>query len=184
MSKTKVSTPSHFFRNSIARAVGGGFTDNYPLAYPTKPLPLNFNAGYSRSVDMTTMSKVSAFIFNATAAPPYIRFNVTGLNGTNGSCKVVFPSDLLWGIFSVRMDDTSLAEGIDYTKSENGTHWIFYINYTHSTHTILIEGTEAIPELETTAITLMLIVMATIAIVVSVRIKKRSLNRTPQIRAI
>jgi hypothetical protein len=48
------------------------------------------------------------------------------------------------------------------------------MNYTHSTHTILIGGTEAIPELTVTTATLMLMVVASFAVIVSARIRKRS----------
>lgn len=154
--------------------MGGGFVDNYPLVYPTRPIPIGFYAGYGRSVEMTTASKVTDFVFNATAAPPYVRFNVTGLDGTLGSCEVVFPSDLLWGTFSLYLDGVPLTEGVDYTKSENGTHWTFRINYTHSTHTILIEGTQAIPELAAATAALMLIITATFAVIISTKTKKRA----------
>jgi hypothetical protein len=121
---------------------------------------------------MTTASKVTDFVFNATAAPPYVRFNVTGLDGTAGSCDVIFPSDLLWGTFSLYLDGVPLTEGVDYAKSENGTHWTFHINYTHSTHTILIGGTGAIPEFTAATATLLLIITATFAVIFSAKIRK------------
>ncbi len=86
----------------------------------------------------------------------------------------LLPSDLLWGTFSVYMDSVLMTDGVDYTKSENGTHWVFRMNYTHSTHTILIGGTEAIPEFTVTTATLVLMVVASFAAIVSARIRKRS----------
>jgi len=46
------------------------------------------------------------------------------------------------------------------------------------THTILIEGTKAIPELTATTATLLLIMIATFAVIASARIRKRTLDKT------
>lgn len=148
------------------------FVDNYPLMYPTNPIQRQFYAGYGRSADLITSSRVAAFVFNATALMPYLSFNVTGLDGTVGSCAVIFPIDLMWGTFSVYLDGALLTENAGYTKSENATHWRFDINYTHSTHTILLEGTQAIPEYASHILPLAFIVTAS-ALLVLMRMRKQ-----------
>ena len=75
-----------------------------------------------------------------------IIFSVSGPNGTAGFCEVTIPEDLLWGDFPVYLNGTLLVESVDYTNTYNGTHNIFYITYSHSSHMIEITGTYAIPE--------------------------------------
>lgn len=75
-----------------------------------------------------------------------LSLKVTGKTGTSGSCDVVFPDGLLWGTFSLSMDGYALVEGNDYTKTHNGTHYTFHISYIHSSHTIEIVASDAVPE--------------------------------------
>jgi len=95
-------------------------------------------------VTVESDSAVLGFGFNQTEKN--LRLNVTGTTGTAGSCDVIVPDSLLWGEFSLSMDGYPLVEGADYTQTHNGTHYLFHITYIHSTHTIEIVGTEAIPE--------------------------------------
>ena len=73
-------------------------------------------------------------------------FNVTGPTGETGYCNISIPEELLWGEFSIFMDDSPLVKDVDYTQTHNGTHYTFYVSYSHSTHSISITGTEVIPE--------------------------------------
>jgi len=104
--------------------------------------PLIDSADYPVTVESD--SAVLGFGFNQTEKN--LRLNVTGTTGTAGSCDVIVPDSLLWGEFSLSMDGYPLVEGADYTQTHNGTHYLFHITYIHSTHTIEIVGTEAIPE--------------------------------------
>jgi len=108
---------------------------------------------------MATNSSVQNLEFNQTARE--ISFDVKGLSGTVGYCNITIPGDLLWGAFSVYMDDSMLKEGVDYAKEYNGTHYSFHMAYNHSAHTIVIRGTEVIPEFPVFLI-LPLLMMATL----------------------
>ena len=89
-------------------------------------------------------STVSGFSFNQTLKQ--LRFGVDGTSGTTGFCNITVPSELMSGNFMLYMDDELLVEGWDYTKSYNGTHYLFGVTYTHSTHNIELLSTEVIPE--------------------------------------
>jgi hypothetical protein len=96
-----------------------------------------------------------------------LRFNTSGETGTNGFCNIQIPNALMWGDLSVYRDDVLLVNGIDYTQSSNATHTIFQINYSHSSHTIKIVATEAIPEFPSVSVMLafLIIISCVVAIV-------------------
>jgi len=95
-------------------------------------------------IKICSNSNVSEFDFNQ--ALKKIRFNANGTSGTTGLCNVTFPSELMWGDFSIYKGDTLLIENVDYIGTYNGTHYLFSIMYEHSTHTIEIIATEVVPE--------------------------------------
>jgi hypothetical protein len=67
-----------------------------------------------------------------------VNFNVTGPNGSFGSCNVTIPKALLYGEpWTVLIDGAPVPA----TITENATHCSLYFTYTHSTHTIQIIGT-------------------------------------------
>jgi parallel beta-helix repeat protein len=120
-----------------------GNIDNYPLISQNGTITRDF-APFQKEVTITSNSTVQAFTFDDTAKT--VSFNVTGTSGTLGYCNITFPADLLWGTITVTRDGILLAEGNDYTMANNGTHYTFSFSYMHSTHTISITGTEALPE--------------------------------------
>jgi hypothetical protein len=95
-------------------------------------------------VTVDSNSAILGFEFNQTEKN--LSLNVTGKTGTSGFCDVIVPDSLLWGTFSLSMDGYSLVEGDDYSQTHNGTHYTFHTSYIHSTHTIEIVGSDAIPE--------------------------------------
>ncbi len=95
-------------------------------------------------VTVNTNSTLLGFEFNQTEKQ--VSLKVTGKTGTSGSCEVTFPDGLLWDTFSLSMDGYTLVEGDDYTKTYDGTYYTFSISYIHSSHTIEIVASEAVPE--------------------------------------
>jgi hypothetical protein len=75
-----------------------------------------------------------------------VSFDVSGLSGTSGRSVVKIPADFLKDPFTLDMDGYPLVRDTAYTLGYNGTHYIFTINYIHSTHTIDIVASEVNPE--------------------------------------
>ena len=132
--------------------------------------PLIDSADYPVTVDSN--SAILAFEFNQTEKK--LSLDVSGTTGTGGFCDVAVPGSLVWGTFSLSMDGYPLAEGTDYTQTYNGTHYIFHISYIHSTHTIEIIGSDAIPEFPTVLIAPIFIAATLMAVI----IYRRRLNQT------
>jgi hypothetical protein len=96
-------------------------------------------------VTVNSDSTILGFEFNQTEKQ--MSLNLTGKTGTSGSCEITFPDGLLWGTFSLSMDGYALVEGDDYTQTYNEAHYTFHIsNYIHSSHTIKIVASDAVPE--------------------------------------
>lgn len=125
-----------------------------------------YHNGEAFDVAFESNSTVHDFHFSDLARS--LTFNVTGPNRTEGFCNVAIPDSLLWGKFSIYKDGAPLAKGVDYTQQHNGTHHIFQIAYSHTTHEIEITGTEAIPELpiaDQAIVQVMLVAILSIAII-------------------
>jgi hypothetical protein len=147
----------------------GNNIDHYPLVCPTVPIVREFES-YGHDVEVYSNSSVSAFQFNVTAKS--ISFSVTGQTGTGGFCDIAVPKDLVWGTLTIKKDDVPLVNGTDYTETQNSTHYIFHIAYSHSTHTIEITGTRAIPEFSALLMILPLLMTMTL-LAVSLSKKRR-----------
>ncbi len=123
--------------------------------------PLIDDPNYPVTVDSN--SAILGFEFNQTEKN--LSLNVTGTTGTSGFCDVMVPDDLLWGTFSLNMDGYPLVEGVDYTQTHNGTHYVFHITYIHSTHVIDIVASDAIPEFSTFLIMPLFMVATLVAVI-------------------
>lgn len=95
-------------------------------------------------VSISTNSSIYEFYLNVTSKQ--LSFNVTGTTDTTGFCNVSIPSNLMWGDFSLSMDHRELIEGVDYIETYNGTHYLFSINYLHSSHVIELVSTGVVPD--------------------------------------
>jgi hypothetical protein len=95
-------------------------------------------------VTVNSDSTILGFEFDQTEKQ--LSLKVTGKTGTSGSCEITFPDGLLWGTFSLSMDGYGLVEGEDYSQTYDGTYYTFSISYIHSSHTIEIVASDAVPE--------------------------------------
>jgi len=99
--------------------------------------------GYTFNVTISSNSTVSNFNFSQ--PDMQISFQVTGYTGKTGYCNVTIPRDLLQGEpWIIYLNNTEYTAACSITG--NKTHTYIYIPYTHSTNTIRIKGTWAIPE--------------------------------------
>ena len=116
--------------------------DNYPLMVPI----MIFDAGIWEwtpyNVFVFSNSTLSDFSFNPENT--MIQFNVIGETGTTGFCNVAIPKDLLYA----EDDWTVLIEGnpVTPTINDDTQNTYLYFTYPHSTKTVEIIGTTAIPE--------------------------------------
>lgn len=147
--------------------------DHFPLMAPTEPITRKFPAYDNLKVEICSNSSLSAFQFNVTDKK--LCFNVTGPAGTNGFCNVSIPENLLWGDFSLFINGIPLVEGVNYTKTYDGTRYIFYLVYTHSEHIVEIVGTEAIHEFPSAIILPLLMVLTMFAVIFRKRKAPRKL---------
>jgi len=124
-------------------------------------------------VTVNSDSTILGFEFNQTEKQ--LSLNVTGKTGTSGSCEITFPDGLLWGTFSLRMDGYTLVEGDDYTQTYDGTYYTFSISYIHSSHTIEIVASDAVPEFPA----LMILPLFMTATLLAVMLYRKRLRHTP-----
>ena len=89
-----------------------------------------------------------------------IRFYVEGTSGTIGFCNITISKELLLGELSVYKDDTLLIKGTDYFKTQNASHWSFYITFEHSAHSFKIMASNIIPEFPSWTPLLMIILLS------------------------
>jgi parallel beta-helix repeat protein len=146
--------------------------DYYPLMSPTKPITRKFTAYNNIKVEICSNSSISEFQFNT--ATKTLSFNVTGSSGKGGFCNITIPANLMWGDFSLFINGEQLEEGVNYTKTYNGTHHMFYVTYTHSEHMIEVVSTEVVPEFSHAVIPLLLM---SITILAAALTKKRIFGR-------
>jgi len=146
-------------------------TDRYPLIAPFRTFDAGTWNGLSYNVNVISNSTVSDFYFNPEEGA-FIRFNVTGESGTRGFCRVAIPKSLLWveDGWTILVGDETIAN-YRIIPDENCTY--IYFTYNHSTKTVEIQGTNAIPEFPSFLI-LPLFMVATLLAVIIIRRKHRA----------
>ncbi len=118
-------------------------TDYYPLMAPFN----TFDAGVWDEtvyrVDVVSNSTISNFSFDIDNK--CIIFNVSGADGTAGFCRVAIPKSLLWADdrWIILVDDQIVT---DYNRFEDENFTYLYFTYNHSTHRVIVQGTNVIPE--------------------------------------
>jgi parallel beta-helix repeat protein len=146
-------------------------TDRYPL---TGPITVFYAGTWNKTaynVDVVSNSTVSDFHFNPDEGP-FLRFNVSGDDGTAGFCRVTIPKDLLWvedGQWSVLVS----GQSVNYTIIPDENHTYIYFTYNHTTKTVEIQGTHVIPEFPSTPILMLLMLTTLIATILLKKKRKR-----------
>jgi len=135
-------------------------TDRYPLMAPYSAFDAGTWNETPYDVDVVSNSTVSDFHLNP--QENCLEFNVTGQEGTTGFCRVAIPKDLLWAEdwqWVVLVGGVQVTSNV--TSDENCAY--LYFNYNHSTKTVRVQGTHVIPELPSTTITRLLMILAMLA---------------------
>jgi len=149
-------------------------TDRFPLMSPFIRFDAGTWNGISYDASVVSNSTVSDFYFNPDEGA-FIRFNVSGPDGTTGFCRVAIPKQLL----SVdRPEEWIVMVGNDVVVpevSEDENYTYLYFTYPHSTKTVIITGTRVIPEFPSWTQILLILILLSIAIA----IYKRKLVKTP-----
>jgi hypothetical protein len=147
--------------------------DHYPLMAPVNMFNMGTWCGTSWNISVVSNSTVSGIHFNPDEGP-IIRFNVTGENGTEGFCSVAIPRSLLWvdDGWTIRVGD---AEIKNYTTMQDEEYTYLYFAYNHSTKTVYIIGTHAVPEFPS-VIVILFFISTTIPAIVFLR--KRALTKS------
>jgi len=149
-------------------------TDDYPLMAPITIFDAGLWEWTHYNVDAISNSTVSNFNFNPEEGA-LIRFNVDGETGTTGFCRVTIPKDMLntednWVVL---VDENAVTP----TISEDADKTYLYFTYEHSTKTIEIIGTTAIPEFPSwTAVLFVLGMVAVVLVVYSRKLPKMPAN--------
>ncbi|MEM3700485.1 MAG: NosD domain-containing protein [Candidatus Bathyarchaeia archaeon] len=141
-------------------------SDNYPLMGPINIFEAGTWNETEYFVDIASNSTVSSFYFNP-AEGPFVKFNVTGETG-RGFCRVAIPKDLLWvedEEWNILVNDQTA----NYTLFEDWDFTYLYFTYNHSTKTVLIQGTNVIPEFPTTT----LLAFLTVTAITTILIRKK-----------
>ena len=146
--------------------------DNCPLMAPIYLFDAGTWEWTHYYVDVVSNSTASNFYFNPSEGP-FLRFGVTGQDGTSGFCRVTIPKGLLWtqNVWTVKVNNQPVTPNI----MEDSENTYLYFTYNHSTKTVEIQGTNAIAEFPTWTSTLLIL----IALAVAIAIYKRRLPKTP-----
>ncbi|HMK32610.1 MAG TPA: MG2 domain-containing protein [Nitrosopumilaceae archaeon] len=108
--------------------------------------------GKNFDVTIASNSQVSNLQFNEQAKN--LTFIVSGETGTKGVTDIIIPKSLLSGDMNVMIDGHMISQNdvIETADTQDGT--TLEINYNHSTHTIEVTGTNAVPEFPTSIMTM------------------------------
>jgi parallel beta-helix repeat protein len=156
---TGVDMKSGFYQNEtgsdgigdMPHIINANNTDNYPLM----GLFSDLKATSEYHVTTICNSTISDFQFNGTA----IIFNVTGVDGTTGFCRICIPTALMNETYRVFVDGTEVQHTL--LPCSNSTHSYLYFNYTHSTQEVII-----IPEFPSFLILPLFMIATLLAVIV------------------
>ncbi|MEM2954205.1 MAG: hypothetical protein QXU21_08055, partial [Candidatus Bathyarchaeia archaeon] len=115
-------------------------------------------------IGIASNSTVTDILFNPELGP-YLRFNVSGLDGTTGFCRITIPKAVLWteNSWKITVNEQKIENYLELSDEENT---YLYFTYTHSTKTITIQGTNVISEFPFAAyLPLMIISTATLILI-------------------
>ena len=114
--------------------------------------------GKDFDVKIASNSEVSNLQFNEQAKA--VSFTVSGETGTNGVTDITIPKSLLSGVMNVMIDGQAMSQDNVIQTVNTQDETTLEINYHHSTHTIEVVDTNAVPEFPTSVIILTIAIMS------------------------
>ncbi|MCW3999284.1 MAG: right-handed parallel beta-helix repeat-containing protein [Candidatus Bathyarchaeota archaeon] len=121
-----------------AYTIDSNNTDRYPIVYSTATFDAGTVNGTQCSVE--TLSNSTVANLNIQTQNKILSLEVSGTSGTAGFTLITLPNNLMQsvyrGIFTVYLDGVVC----DYTSWSDANYTYIYLNYTHSQHTIQIQG--------------------------------------------
>jgi parallel beta-helix repeat protein len=147
--------------------IDGNNQDNYPLMTPITFFDAGTWGGENYKVNVVSNSTVSDFVFDP--EDDRIKFDVKGERWTSGFCRVTIPKELLSAKseWIVLVDKSSVTPSVDEDENSTCLYFTYHFPsyYIHSTKTVEIIGTDAIPEFPS-CIILPLFATATLAVII------------------
>jgi parallel beta-helix repeat protein len=146
-------------------------TDRYPLTGPFHTFGVGTWNETAYSVDTVSNSTITDLTFNQTGKT--LSFNVTGISGTLGFCRVAIPKTLMscasledWivTVNGTLINDRTIINSTSYTY--------IYFTYHHSTETVQITSTSAIPEFQPYMLLPLLMIITLLKPIVSKKKRK------------
>ena len=151
--------------------VSPGIFDRYPLSSPLA-IPPAITVGDSKfNIEIVTNSTISDLYLNPEEGP-FIKFNVSGTDGTKGFSRVTIPKALLWteNTWTIKINGEIIQ---NFLKLEDAENTYLYFTYNHSIKTITIQGTHIIPELQPSIIPPLFMVLSVLAVIFARKTRKR-----------
>ncbi len=111
-----------------------GMFNSYNVTYYTLPI-----VPHLCNVDVVSNSTISDFVAPIWLEHPeviFLWFNVSGAEGSNGFCRVSFPTAMMNGTYHVLLNGTEIPYTLLPCSDANTSY--LYFNYTHSTQEVII----------------------------------------------
>jgi len=111
-----------------------GMFNNYNVTYFTPPnVPHTCNV---TAISNSTISDFAAPIWIEYPETIFLQFNVSGAEGSNGFCRVSFPTAMINGPYHVSLNGTEIPYTLLLCSDANTSH--LYFTYNHSTQEVMI----------------------------------------------
>ena len=146
--------------------VSSGNIDRYPLMAQFQMFNVGTWNGVTYGVGMVSNSTIKNVKFNSTART--LSFNVTGMADTLGFCRVDIPFSLMSGSWNVTVNGKSAP----FNTLSDANYTYIYFTYQHSTQTVQITSTSAVPEFQPYMLLLLFMIITLLGAIILKR--KRS----------
>lgn len=149
--------------------------DRYPLLHAIQAFDAGTWQNETFKIELVSNSTVSDFNLNETAET--LSFNVTGLDGTHGYCRITIPNiiaQILWTSDLTVQINGQPQPFRNWTDTQN---IYIYVNYAHSTKEIVIT-----PENLTPAAIVTILTAATLITIAVRRIRRKRYGENDKIR--